>query len=64
LGQGTFGKVVGAIDTETNTRVAIKMIRAKYRASRIEIRVLQKLGERDFTNRKLVLLFAVMRLDS
>jgi hypothetical protein len=42
LGQGTFGKVVEAIDTETNTREAIKIIRAipKYRdASRIEIRV-------------------------
>ena len=55
LGQGTFGKVVEAIDTETNTRVAIKIIRAipKYRdASRIEIRVLQKLRERDPTNRK------------
>jgi dual-specificity kinase len=33
LGQGTFGKVVEAIDTQTNTRVAIKIIRAilKYR---------------------------------
>ena len=55
LGQGTFGKVVEAIDTETNTRVAIKIICAipKYRdASRIEIRVLQKLRECDPTNRK------------
>ena len=58
LGQGTFGKVVEAIDTETNTRVAIKIIRAipKYRdASKIEVRVLQKLRERDPTNRKSVL---------
>ncbi|KAH9856513.1 CMGC/CLK protein kinase [Lenzites betulinus] len=54
LGQGTFGKVVEAIDTETNKRVAIKIIRAipKYRdASRIEVRVLQKLKERDPLNR-------------
>ncbi|GLB40484.1 putative serine/Threonine protein kinases, catalytic domain [Lyophyllum shimeji] len=54
LGQGTFGKVVEAVDTETNTRVAIKIIRAipKYRdASKIEVRVLQKLKERDPLNR-------------
>ncbi|RDB25581.1 Dual specificity protein kinase lkh1 [Hypsizygus marmoreus] len=54
LGQGTFGKVVEAFDTETNTRVAIKIIRAipKYRdASKIEVRVLQKLKERDPLNR-------------
>ncbi|GBE88243.1 Dual specificity protein kinase lkh1 [Sparassis crispa] len=54
LGQGTFGKVVEAVDTHTNTRVAIKIIRAipKYRdASKIEVRVLQKLKERDPTNR-------------
>ncbi|KAF9453435.1 CMGC/CLK protein kinase [Macrolepiota fuliginosa MF-IS2] len=54
LGQGTFGKVVEAIDTQNNSRVAIKIIRAipKYRdASRIEVRVLQKLKERDPLNR-------------
>jgi dual-specificity kinase len=54
LGQGTFGKVVEALDTQTNSRVAIKIIRAipKYRdASKIEVRVLQKLKERDPTNR-------------
>ncbi|KAG2017868.1 CMGC/MAPK protein kinase [Coprinopsis cinerea AmutBmut pab1-1] len=54
LGQGTFGKVVEAIDTQTNNRVAIKIIRAipKYRdASKIEVRVLQKLKERDPLNR-------------
>ncbi|GJE85514.1 ual-specificity kinase family protein [Phanerochaete sordida] len=54
LGQGTFGKVVEAIDTDTNKRVAIKIIRAipKYRdASKIEVRVLQKLKERDPTNK-------------
>ena len=55
LGQGTFGKVVEAIDTQTNKRVAIKIIRAipKYRdASKIEVRVLQKLKERDPINQK------------
>ncbi|OBZ72301.1 Dual specificity protein kinase lkh1 [Grifola frondosa] len=54
LGQGTFGKVVEALDTESNKRVAIKIIRAipKYRdASKIEVRVLQKLKERDPMNR-------------
>ncbi|KAF9266591.1 CMGC/CLK protein kinase [Marasmius fiardii PR-910] len=50
LGQGTFGKVVEAHDTHTNKKVAIKIIRAipKYRdASKIEVRVLQKLKEKD-----------------
>ncbi|KAL4062856.1 kinase-like domain-containing protein [Scleroderma citrinum] len=53
LGQGTFGKVVEAVDMHTQTRVAIKIIRAipKYRdASRIEIRVLQRLKEKDPAN--------------
>jgi dual-specificity kinase len=57
LGQGTFGKVVEAFDTQTNKRVAIKIIRAipKYRdASKIEVRVLQKLKERDPMNRQYV----------
>ena len=57
LGQGTFGKVIEAIDPETNTRVAIKIIRAipKYRdASKIEVRVLQNLRDRDPTNQKSV----------
>jgi serine/threonine protein kinase len=56
LGQGTFAKVVEAIDTDTNTKVAIKIIKAipKYReASKNEVRVLQKLRERDPTNRRL-----------
>lgn len=55
LGQGTFGKVVEALDTTNNKRVAIKIIRAipKYRdASKIEVRVLQKLKEKDPTNKK------------
>lgn len=59
LGQGTFGKVVEAVDIETSRRVAIKIIRAipKYRdASKIEVRVLQKLKERDPMNRQYVLL--------
>ncbi|KAA1467312.1 kinase-like protein [Dentipellis sp. KUC8613] len=54
LGQGTFGKVVEAVDTESGKRVAIKIIRAiqKYRdASKIEVRVLQRLKERDPLNR-------------
>ncbi|KAF8896243.1 kinase-like domain-containing protein [Infundibulicybe gibba] len=54
LGQGTFGKVVEAVDVHTNNKVAIKIIRAipKYRdASKIEVRVLQKLKERDPMNR-------------
>ncbi|TFK50088.1 kinase-like protein [Heliocybe sulcata] len=53
LGQGTFGKVVEAIDQHDGKRVAIKIIRAiqKYRdASKIEVRVLQKLKERDPNN--------------
>lgn len=57
LGQGTFGKVVEAVDTHNNSRVAIKIIRAipKYRdASKIEVRVLQKLKEKDPLNRKYV----------
>lgn len=58
LGQGTFGKVVEAIDTFTNARVAIKIIRAipKYRdASRIEVRVLRELKKKDPHNTKYVL---------
>jgi len=50
LGQGTFGKVVEAVDPSSGQRVAIKIIRAipKYReASTIEIRVLKLLKERD-----------------
>ncbi|KAG1833217.1 kinase-like domain-containing protein [Suillus subluteus] len=53
LGQGTFGKVVEAVDIHNQDRVAIKIIRAipKYcDASKIEIRVLQKLKERDPSN--------------
>ncbi|THH18111.1 hypothetical protein EW146_g2807 [Bondarzewia mesenterica] len=54
LGQGTFGKVVEGVDMINGQRVAIKIIRAvqKYRdASKIEVRVLQKLKERDPLNR-------------
>ena len=46
-----------AVDIQTQNRVAIKIIRAipKYRdASKIEIRVLQKLKERDPANVQLV----------
>ncbi|GIZ46829.1 hypothetical protein CKM354_000993800 [Cercospora kikuchii] len=54
LGQGTFGKVVRAVDTRTRKEVAVKIIRAvpKYRdASRIELRVLQTLRAADEHNR-------------
>lgn len=53
LGQGTFGKVVEAVDIRSQSRVAVKIIRAipKYRdASKIEIRVLNRLKERDAHN--------------
>jgi dual-specificity kinase len=64
LGQGTFGKVVEARDTQNNNQaVAIKIIRAipKYRdASRIEIRVLQRLKEKDPMNRQYVLSFHII----
>ena len=55
IDQGTFGKVVEAIDMETNKRVAIKSIRAipEYRdASELEAEVLQKLNERESPNKK------------
>ncbi|KAI4160047.1 MAG: hypothetical protein LQ342_006083 [Letrouitia transgressa] len=54
LGQGTFGKVVEAIDKRSRTRCAIKIIRSvqKYRdASRIELRVLSTLSQNDRENR-------------
>ncbi|USW49429.1 Putative serine/threonine-protein kinase, active [Septoria linicola] len=54
LGQGTFGKVVRAVDTRSRKEVAVKIIRAvpKYRdASRIELRVLQTLRAADEHNR-------------
>ncbi|PCH42314.1 CMGC/CLK protein kinase [Wolfiporia cocos MD-104 SS10] len=53
LGQGTFGKVVEAVDLQTQQRVAIKIIRAipKYRdASKMEVRVMQTLQQRDPRN--------------
>jgi len=65
LGQGTFGKVVEAVDTHTSTRVAIKIIRAipKYRdASKIEVRVLQRLKEKDPHNEKYVLFLSIVTL--
>lgn len=54
LGQGTFGKVVKALDVRSRREMAVKIIRAvpKYRdASRIELRVLQTLRAADDQNR-------------
>ena len=54
LGQGTFGKVVKAYDYQTNSFVAIKIIKSirKYReASKIELRVLTMLKKHDPTNK-------------
>lgn len=54
LGQGTFGKVVKAYDHQTNSFVAIKIIKSirKYReASKIELRVLTMLKKHDPTNK-------------
>ncbi|KAI5284780.1 dual specificity protein kinase kns1, partial [Ascosphaera aggregata] len=56
LGQGTFGKVVEAVDVGDRRKrhVAVKIIRSvqKYRdASKIELRVLQTLKQNDKTNR-------------
>ena len=53
LGEGTFGKVVEAVDQVTKKPYAVKIIRAvqKYRdASKIEIRVLKELKKGDPNN--------------
>lgn len=58
LGQGTFGKVVEARDLQTGQHVAVKIIRAiqKYRdASKIEVRVLNRLKEKDPLNKQCAL---------
>lgn len=57
LGEGTFGKVVEAVDRNTKKSYAVKIIRAvqKYRdASKIEIRVLNELKRGDPNNEKSV----------
>ncbi|CDK29153.1 unnamed protein product [Kuraishia capsulata CBS 1993] len=54
LGQGTFGKVVSAVDMRSQSVCAIKIIRAipKYReASKIELRVLSTIKKHDPMNR-------------
>ncbi|CAD6187330.1 unnamed protein product [Caenorhabditis auriculariae] len=50
LGEGTFGKVVKVQDTQKNSNKALKIIKnvGKYRdAAKLEIKVLQKLQEKD-----------------
>jgi serine/threonine protein kinase len=57
LGQGTATKVVEAIDTKTETRVAIKIFRdiPKYRDPALrEVRVLDELQKHDPLNRQYV----------
>ena len=57
LGQGTFGKVVEALDLTTRSLVAVKIIRSipKYRdASKIEVRVLKTLKQNDPLNKQYV----------
>jgi dual-specificity kinase len=53
LGQGTFGKVVEVYHTKTHQKYAIKIIKSiqKYAdASKVEIRILNELKERDPNN--------------
>jgi dual-specificity kinase len=60
LGEGTFGKVVEAIEQTSKKSYAIKIIRAvqKYRdASKIEIRVLNALKDGDPNNQQSVFPF-------
>uniref|UniRef100_A0A8R1I688 Protein kinase domain-containing protein n=1 Tax=Caenorhabditis japonica TaxID=281687 RepID=A0A8R1I688_CAEJA len=50
LGEGTFGKVVRVRDDHSDTYMALKIIKnvSKYRdAAKLEVKVLQKLAERD-----------------
>jgi dual-specificity kinase len=57
LGQGTFGKVVQALDLHTNEQVAIKIIKSiqKYRdAAKVEIQILRALARGDPEGRKWV----------
>ncbi|CAL2051832.1 unnamed protein product [Caenorhabditis brenneri] len=50
LGEGTFGKVVRVVDKQTDNLMALKIIKNvnKYReAAKLEVKVLQKLAEKD-----------------
>ncbi|KAM7426472.1 Dual specificity protein kinase clk2 [Porites harrisoni] len=56
LGEGTFGKVLDCFDRKTNTYVAVKVIKnvEKYReAAKLEIKVLEKIQQRDRNGRSL-----------
>ncbi|PFX22902.1 Dual specificity protein kinase CLK2 [Stylophora pistillata] len=56
LGEGTFGKVLDCYDRKSNTYVAVKVIKnvEKYReAAKLEIKVLEKIQQRDRSGRSL-----------
>lgn len=56
LGEGTFGKVLDCYDRKSNTYVAVKVIKnvEKYReAAKLEIKVLEKIQQRDRNGRSL-----------
>lgn len=55
LGEGTFGKVVKVKDSHTDNFMALKIIKnvSKYRdAAKLEVKVLQKLAEKDPEKKK------------
>uniref|UniRef100_A0A1I7TLH5 Protein kinase domain-containing protein n=1 Tax=Caenorhabditis tropicalis TaxID=1561998 RepID=A0A1I7TLH5_9PELO len=58
LGEGTFGKVVKVNDKSTDTMKALKIIKnvSKYReAAKLEVKVLQRLADRDPQNKHWVI---------